>query len=120
MDPKLIEILDKRPNAIGNLLVVGIVRILAGLIGASLFIVGMSILIHNFVYNELLAQFEIVEKLDVTTMNVIGISASIVGVLLLFVVRLCKMLIKRNRFLVELDNWRYEWEMEKGSKSDGN
>lgn len=112
MDQKLIELLDKRPSAIRNTLVIGVVRILAGLIGFILLVVGISFLIHNLTYCELLAQFEIIKDFEPTAMNIIGISAVIVGVLLLFVVRLCKMLIRRNMFLLELDEWRYEWEKE--------
>ena len=110
MDQKLIELLDKRPSAIRNTLVIGVVRMLAGLIGFILLVVGISFLIHNLTYCELLAQFEIIKDFEPTAMNIIGISAVIVGVLLLFVVRLCKMLIRRNLFLMELDEWRYEWE----------
>lgn len=110
MDPKLIELIDSRPSAIRNIFFIGMVRFLAWLLGVSLLTVGISFLIHNLVYDELLAQFEIIKDFEPTAMNIIGISAVIVGVLLLFVVRLCKMLIRRNLFLLELDVWRYEWE----------
>lgn len=65
MDQRLTEILDNRPSAIRNTIVIKIIQILAGLV---------------------------------------------VGLLLFVVVRLCKMLIKRNMFLLELDEWRYDWE----------
>jgi hypothetical protein len=110
MDPKLIELLDNRPSALRNSFVIGVVRILAWLIGAFLFIVGLSILIHNFVYDGFLAQFDIIEKLDTTTTSIIGITSLAVAVLFFVVVRLCKMLIRRNLFLLELDEWRSEWE----------
>jgi len=109
MDLKLIEILDNRPSAIRNMFVIGVVRILAWLIGTTLFIFGLSILTHNFVYEKFLVQF-INVNVDNTTTDTIGIFLIILAVLLFFVVRLCKMLIKRNLFLIDLDLWRYEWE----------
>lgn len=116
MDQKLIELLDNRPSAIRNTLVIGVVRILAWLIGIALFIVGLSILTQNFVYKQFLTQF-INENVDNTTTNIIGIFLIILAVLLFFVVRLCKMLIKRNLFLLELDEWRYEWERKEKNKN---
>lgn len=122
MDQTLIEIIDNRPSAIRNSFVIILVRLLSWIIGTSLFIIGLSILIHNFVYDGFLDQFNIVKNLDTTIMNVIGISAFVVGLLLFVVVRLCKMLIRRNLFLLELDVWRYDWEkkeQELKNKSNG-
>lgn len=112
MDLKLIELLDNRPSAIGNSFVIGVVRILAWLIGTALIIIGLSILIHNSVHEGFLTQFSIIEKLDTSATSGIAITAIILAILLLFVARLCKMLIRRNMFLLELDEWRYEWEKE--------
>jgi hypothetical protein len=117
MNQKLIELLDKRPSVIRNSFVIGLVQLLSWIIGTSLFIVGISILIHNFVYDELLARFDIVKELDNTLMNSIGISSLVVGLLLFAIIRLCKMLIKRNLFLLELDEWRYEWEEKEEGKN---
>lgn len=122
MDSKLNELLDNRPSAIGNTFVIVVIRFISGLIGTALFIVGVSILIHNLVYDEFLAQFNIVEELGKRTMNIIGGVAFIVGVLFFGVVRLCSMLIKRNLFLLELDEWRYNREVnekELKNKNDG-
>jgi len=122
MDSKLNELLDNRPNAIGNTFVIVVIRFISGLMGTALFIVGVSILIHNLVYDEFLAQFNVVEDLDNRTMNIIGSVAFIVGILFFGVVRLCSMLIKRNLFLLELDEWRYNWEVnekELKNKNDG-
>lgn len=113
MDQKLIELLDKRPSALRNSGVIVLVLIASWLIGFSLLIIGISFLIHNLSYYKLLKQFNIIKDFEPTAMNIIGISTVIVGVLLLFVVRLCKMLIRRNMFLLELDEWRYEWEKRK-------
>jgi hypothetical protein len=110
MDSKLIEILENRPSVIRNTVVITMVRMLSWILGFSLIVVGISILIHNFVYEKLLARFDFLEDIDTAIMTVIGISLIIVGALLFFVIRLCKMLIRRNLFLLELDEWRYEWE----------
>ena len=115
MDSTLLELLDKRPSAIGNSFVIILVQLLSWLIGISLFIVGLSILIHNFVYDGFLVRFDIMKELDTSFTNIIGISALVVGLLLFAVIRLCKMLIKRNLFLLELDVWRIEWEEEKSN-----
>ncbi len=110
MDSKLLELIDNRPSAIRNSFLITIVRILSWFTGLFLFIVGVSILIHNFVYDGFLAHLNILAELETSTTSIIGIESIILSTLFFFVVRLCKMLIKRNLFLIELDLWRYDWE----------
>lgn len=113
MDQRLTEILDNRPSAIRNTIVIKIIHILAGLVGFCLFIVGLSIVTSTFLNSNFFSQFvQFKDSGDSgdLTMYIIGFIALVVGLILFVVVRLCKMLIKRNMFLLELDEWRYDWE----------
>lgn len=119
MDQELKRIIDNSPSAIRNSIVIFIVRILAWIIGSVLFTGGWAFLISGLASGKLMEAIMPEEYIKVAKITQplwndisigVGALALLLGSMLLFMVRLSKMVLRRNAFILDLYNWQFDIE----------
>ncbi len=105
IDPILSELIDTAPSIIRNSAIVGTVRIVTFIIGVLLFLGGIGMIIDSQIQAEFFNEwmhdlYDIPLIHNRVTTNLIlfaGIAATAMGILFLFISRLTRMILKRNR-----------------------
>ena len=115
IDPKLEQIIVNSPSVIRNSIGIRIVKLLAWLLSVALLIIGFSFLLNSFLEHQFMDwlmvdevfQIDDLEKAQsIRLMRVLGVVFILISGMLFFMVKLSKMVLKRNKFAFDIAMWR--------------
>jgi hypothetical protein len=126
MDEKLKKIIDNSPSVIRNSIGIRIVKLIAWVFGSLLFFVGFALLVSGLVSGVLIKNIMpdvfVIELQDNqavwnTFSMLLGLTGIILGVMMLFTVKLSKMVLVRNAFIFDLFGWQLDYEKKEKARA---
>lgn len=101
-DVKLEQIMEQRPSAIRNTLSISLLRIIAWILSTGFFIVTI---VFVFKLKFVLRAVGIDTEANGESYRMVGVISFVISVVFGIIVRLCKMITKRNLFILDILNW---------------
>lgn len=112
---ELQTILDNQPSVSGNTFLVGALYVLSWLFFAAFLVLGIGLLLESFFHlkiflNWLSRNLNIIlnEEQRWKIATSFGIVSLVLSAVFGGVIFLCRMILNRNRFIIEIEDWIYE------------
>lgn len=109
---ELENILQRTPSVSGNTYGVVALMIFGGILGAACFILSLGLFLESWLGHDIfmnsissLLRLALPEEQRAGVALTFGLIGLVLAVIFLGVVRICKMVLRRNQFIMELEDW---------------
>ena len=111
---ELQNLLDHRPSVSGNTFLVGALYVLSWVLFAVFLILGIGLLLESLLHYRIFLQWisvqlnlELNESQRWSIATSFGLLSLLLSVIFAGVIFLCRMVLNRNRFIIEIEDWIY-------------
>lgn len=111
---ELQTILDNQPSVSGNTFLIGALYVLSWILFVGFLILGIGLLLESFFHFKIFLEW-VSEQLNVTLNDdqrwkiatSFGLVSLFLSIVFLGVIFLCRMVLHRNSFIIQIDDWIY-------------